>query len=276
MSGGLTSTDSGHIDVCPMVYRPVRHYVLNVLWISVNLFCVILMATHLRKIYRDVVKSNLEAVRLASLVTTMIPMQPEHDDTDQHHLHGYIQRLEREGLSRIRMFFVIVICYVLLWGPLFTVTLLKPGTFSLDALFNRRLFINCLFSQTNPRVAGLESSGVYEVAIHAAFCQTFVTPILFMLMNKKPGGGDDEPDNGEPVNADQKSAVCCGCCDLRDEDEEEPEPIEYPSPPPPLELPAGAGFAGGSGLGGPSGVSQSRAFHTSHASTNHGYHNARM
>lgn len=130
ISGGLTSSaEGGHIDVCPMVYRPVRHYVLNVLWVSVNIMCVGLMAIHLRKLYRDIVKSNLEAVRLASLVTTMIPVQTETDERDQQHLHGYIQRLEEEGLARVKMFIVILIAYILFWGPLFTVTILKPGTY---------------------------------------------------------------------------------------------------------------------------------------------------
>lgn len=131
-SSGLSSTDAGHIDVCPMIYRPARHYVLNVLWIAVNVMCVGLMAIHLKKLYKDIVKSNLEAVRLASLVTTMIPtVQSEAGERDQRHLHGYIQRLEQEGLQRVKMFVVILIAYIVFWGPLFTVTLIKPGTFHL-------------------------------------------------------------------------------------------------------------------------------------------------
>ncbi|KAI1301323.1 hypothetical protein HDE_03107 [Halotydeus destructor] len=118
LSGGLNSGD-GHIDVCPMVYRPARHYVLNVLWIAVNLMCVSLMAIHLRKLYRDIVKSNFEAVRLASFVTTMIPVQNESSERNQKHLHGYIGRLELEGISRVKMFVVILVAYILFWGPLF-------------------------------------------------------------------------------------------------------------------------------------------------------------
>jgi len=91
--------------------------------------CVGLMAIHLRKLYRDIVKSNLEAVRLASLVTTMIPVQSEAGERDQRHLHGYIERLEKEGLARVKMFVVILIAYIVFWGPLFTVTLVKPGTY---------------------------------------------------------------------------------------------------------------------------------------------------
>lgn len=85
------------------------------------------MAIHLRKLYRDIVKSNLEAVRLASLVTTMIPLRSESDEANQSHLQGYIQKLEKEGSSRIRMFVVILLAYILCWGPLFTVILVKPG-----------------------------------------------------------------------------------------------------------------------------------------------------
>jgi uncharacterized protein YpmB len=51
---------------------PFRHYVLNVLWIFINLLCVLLTMYHLYKLYKDFSKSNFEAVRVASLVTTLI------------------------------------------------------------------------------------------------------------------------------------------------------------------------------------------------------------
>jgi hypothetical protein len=126
----LTSSDGGWLDVCAIVYKPVRHYVLNVLWILVNIMCAGLMGIHLRKLYRDIVKSNLEAVRLASLVTTMIPLRSESDEANQSNLQGYIQKLEKEGSSRVKMFVVVLIAYVLCWGPLFLTILMKPGEYS--------------------------------------------------------------------------------------------------------------------------------------------------
>lgn len=127
LSGGLTASGEGHLDVCPLVYRPVRHYVLNVLWIIINVISAALMAIHLRKLHRDIAKSNLEAVRLASLVTTMIPVQSEGDERNQTNLQGYIKRLEEEGSSRVRMFVIILLAYVACWAPLYSVTLAIPG-----------------------------------------------------------------------------------------------------------------------------------------------------
>lgn len=39
-------------------------------------------------------------------------------------LRGYLARVEREGVRRVRMFLVITAAYVLFWGPLFIITLL--------------------------------------------------------------------------------------------------------------------------------------------------------
>lgn len=65
------------LDVCPIVYGPVRHYVLNILWIGVNLLCVGLMGVHLRKLFKDLHKArgNVDSLRIASLVTTVISMR---------------------------------------------------------------------------------------------------------------------------------------------------------------------------------------------------------
>ena len=37
----------------------------------------------------------------------------------------YIQRMEKEGVTRVKMFFVITVAYLIFWGPLFLVTLLN-------------------------------------------------------------------------------------------------------------------------------------------------------
>ena len=127
LSGGLTASGDGHLDVCPLVYRPVRHYVLNVLWIVINVISAGLMAIHLRKLYNDIKKSNFEAVRLASLVTTMIPVQTEVDEESSSNLQGYIKKLEQEGTVRVKMFLVVLIAYIICWAPLYSVTLSIPG-----------------------------------------------------------------------------------------------------------------------------------------------------
>ncbi len=133
LSGALmSSTDiDGTLDVCPMVYKPVRHYVLNMLWICVNLMCALLMAIHLRKLYKDIVKSNLEAVRLASLVTTMMTIQSESDQHDQKHFYDYIKRMEQEGLNRVKIFILILVVYFIFMGPLYIITLTQPGKITL-------------------------------------------------------------------------------------------------------------------------------------------------
>lgn len=67
---------------CPLITGPLRHYVLNVLWIVTNVLVVLLTVYHLWKLYRDLSTSSLEAVRIASLVTTMISVtQPRNQGT---------------------------------------------------------------------------------------------------------------------------------------------------------------------------------------------------
>lgn len=170
LSGALGSaTDStGHLDVCPMVYRPVRHYVLNLLWISVNLMCVGLMAIHLRKLYKDIVKSNLEAVRVASLVTTMMTVQTDREQEDQRNFYNYVQRLENEGISRVKMFVIILVAYLLFWGPLYTITLAQPGLWSPSYLLSTTFLINSRLRPDFYNRINLDSS------LHSFCFQTFL------------------------------------------------------------------------------------------------------
>ncbi|CAG2169779.1 unnamed protein product, partial [Oppiella nova] len=165
LSGALASghETAGHLDVCPMVYRPVRHYVLNLLWISVNMMCVGLMAVHLRKLYKDIAKSNLEAVRVSSLVTTMMTVQSgdRGELEGQRGFYDYVHRMESEGVGRVKMFVVILVAYLLFWGPLYTITLIRPG---------------------------LETSLTYEISLHVALTHCFVNPILFMVYSRGHSG----------------------------------------------------------------------------------------
>jgi hypothetical protein len=40
-------------------------------------------------------------------------------------IRRYIERMESEGLARVKMFLVITVAYLIFWGPLFLVTLLN-------------------------------------------------------------------------------------------------------------------------------------------------------
>lgn len=57
---------------CPLVHGPFRHYILNALWIAINVICVLLTLFHLHKLHRDLTKANVEAVKVAGLVTTLV------------------------------------------------------------------------------------------------------------------------------------------------------------------------------------------------------------
>ncbi|XP_015928823.1 uncharacterized protein [Parasteatoda tepidariorum] len=163
LSGALTSSrdTAGHVDACPMVYGPVRHYVLNVLWVTVNVMCAALTGVHLRKLYRDLTRSNLEAVRIAGLVTTMISVRSDPHDAscnESQQIQSYIHRLEQEGIRRVKSFAIILAAYVLFWGPLFTLTLIQPG---------------------RPGYAI-----TYEITLHVAFVHAFVNPTLLLMLHR--------------------------------------------------------------------------------------------
>ncbi|KAF8790592.1 uncharacterized protein LOC129960594 isoform X1 [Argiope bruennichi] len=161
LSGALSSAREGvtSIDACPMVYAPVRHYVLNVLWVSVNVMCIILTIIHLRKLYKDLTKSNLEAMRIAGLVSNMLTVRCEAGLSEAEHIQNHIDRLEKEGISRVKMFVVLVAAYLIFWGPLFVIIVIQPGI-------------------SGPTFA-------YELALHLAFAHTFVNPILITVLHKQ-------------------------------------------------------------------------------------------
>ncbi|KAG8189586.1 hypothetical protein JTE90_023655 [Oedothorax gibbosus] len=182
LSGALSSAREGValIDACPMVYAPVRHYVLNALWVTVNLMCIILTGIHLRKLYRDLTKSNLEALRIAGLVTTMISVRSERELCESQQIQSYINRLEKDGIRRVKMFVVLLVAYLLFWGPLFIVILIQPG------------------------VQGPSTS--YEMSLHVAFAHTFVNPTLLLVLHK------------ELRHASAGACCCHNFCDPEEQD----------------------------------------------------------
>ncbi|CAG2118839.1 unnamed protein product, partial [Medioppia subpectinata] len=152
--------------------------------------CVALMGVHLRKLYKDIVKSNLEAIRVSSLVTAMMTVQTgDREQEEQRNFYSYVQRLEHEGVSRVKMFVVILVAYLLFWGPLYTITLAQPG---------------------------LETSLTYEISLHVALTHCFVNPILFMVYSRGHTDPDDpryQRNNGCCCRR-CLSAICCCCCRL--------------------------------------------------------------
>ncbi|XP_077288430.1 uncharacterized protein LOC143912864 [Arctopsyche grandis] len=189
LSGALAaSADSGpRSPSCPLVHGPYRHYVLNVLWIAINLICVLLTLFHLRKLHRDLTKANVEAVRVAGLVTTLVSVtggpqeangaprlgERKSSAVEEHRrMRSYLHRVEREGVQRVRMFLIITAAYVLFWGPLFLVTLAHH-----PSLGNRL---------------------AYEITLHISYVHAFVNPTLFLCLH----------------HALRRAAVqlCCGCC----------------------------------------------------------------
>ncbi|KAG7159300.1 5-hydroxytryptamine receptor 4-like [Homarus americanus] len=164
LSGALAANiDEEHnAPSCPLITGPLRHYVLNVLWIIINVLVLLLTVYHLYKLYRDLSTSSLEAVRIASLVTTMISVtQPQNQDPESrehHQVNNYITRMEREGVERVKMFVVVTVAYVVFWGPLFLVTLLTPS--------------------------GGKTGLSHEVTLHVAYVHAFVNPALFLALHK--------------------------------------------------------------------------------------------
>ena len=74
----------------------------------------------------------------------------------------YIQRMEKEGVTRVKMFFVITVAYLIFWGPLFLVTLLNWDWDYEEA----------------------KQSMAHEVTLHVAFVHSFVNPLLFIVLHK--------------------------------------------------------------------------------------------
>ncbi|XP_045493304.1 uncharacterized protein LOC123692585 isoform X2 [Colias croceus] len=190
---------------CPLVRGPFRHYVLNALWIGVNAVCVGLTLFHLKKLHRDLTKANVEAVRVAGLVTTLVSMAGDNRRMDSlpnsvgprtvdgtladgqcrsanlplgggRRLRGYLARVEREGVRRVRMFLVITAAYVLFWGPLFIITLLHHPALTSHVAYEL----------------------YFQITLHISYVHAAVNPLLFMALHR----------------ALRRAALqlCCGCC----------------------------------------------------------------
>ncbi|XP_058794536.1 uncharacterized protein LOC131666143 [Phymastichus coffea] len=208
LSGALAAnTEAGQNEPsCPLVHGPFRHYILNLLWIFINIICVMLTLFHLRKLHRDLTKPNVEAVRVTGLVTTLVNVTggpggiggssaggtnglnesgvvdarrssgtPKRVGAIEEHrkMRNYLRRIERDGVQRVKMFLVITAAYVIFWGPLFFVTLVH-----------------------HPAIGNTTG---YEVTLHIAYVHAFVNPTLFLTLHRGLRQGLTD--------------VCCGCCE---------------------------------------------------------------
>ncbi|KAK9722147.1 hypothetical protein QE152_g19845 [Popillia japonica] len=179
LSGALAAPgELGHrAPSCPLIHGPLRHYILNALWIAVNIVCVLLTLFHLRKLHRDLTKANVEAVRVADLVTTLVNVtggsgtggtgsgtpnmngERMSGALEEHRRMGeYLNRMERDGVQRVKMFLVITAAYVLFWGPLFFVTLV------------------------NHPIVGNPLG--HEITLHISYVHAIVNPTLFLVLHR--------------------------------------------------------------------------------------------
>jgi len=109
LSGALAANADAHIHEpsCPLVQGPYRHYILNALWILINLLCLVLTLYQLRRLYKDFTSKNVEAVRIAGLFTTMINLHSNEKGSHvppSSNIKEYIARMEQEGVARVKMF----------------------------------------------------------------------------------------------------------------------------------------------------------------------------
>ena len=170
---------------CPLVQGPYRHYVLNLLWIFINVVCIMLTIYHLVKLYKDYSTTNADTVRVAALVTSLTTTDSEDNEssnenlvlkdsvpdglnelrvltTDPIRIKMYLNKMEREGIDRVKMFLVITVAYLIFWGPLYLVTILNW---------------NWSFEEAKQSVA-------HEVTLHVAFVHSFVNPSLLLVLHK--------------------------------------------------------------------------------------------
>ena len=143
---------------------------------------------HLLKLYKDFSNPSADAVRVATLVTSVVTTESDTSEVDLLQngklTHGeslsvgfselrvltadpfkvqmYLKRLERQGIERVKMFLVITIAYLIFWGPLFLVTLVNW-----DWKFQEA-----------------KQSMAHEVTLHVAFVHSFVNPSLVMVLHK--------------------------------------------------------------------------------------------
>ena len=156
LAAGSNDIQMANIATCPLIWGPFRHYVLNVLWIMVNVICLVLTAFNLKKLHRDIQKSNSELVRANdTLLRTMLSINSmaEGASNRQVKLH-----LDANARQRINMFVGITIGFIFAWGPLYIATLFYPST--------------------------IQPTFIQRTTLYIAFSHAFINPLLFLCLHK--------------------------------------------------------------------------------------------
>jgi len=171
LSGALAANAGAVMDEpsCPLVQGPYRHYVLNAIWILINLLAIMLTIFHLRKLYKDFTKTNIEALRVHRLFSLAVKSEKQDCEDllsitppQSVKIQRYIEHLETEGITRVKMYMVITTAYLIFWAPLFLVTLTNYTSDWKQA----------------------KNSMAHEVSLHICFIHAFVNPLLFLVLNK--------------------------------------------------------------------------------------------
>jgi len=155
LSGALAANADDHINEpsCPLVQGPYRHYILNVLWIMINMLCMLLIIKQLHRLHKEFSHKNVKVSSVKS----------GYSSDGRARLVSYLaSRVGKEGASKVRIFFAISFSYILFWGPLFTVTLVNWNWEWKDA----------------------KNSLSHEVTLHIAFVHSFVNPLLFIILHR--------------------------------------------------------------------------------------------
>ncbi|TGZ51304.1 Uncharacterized protein DBV15_06440 [Temnothorax longispinosus] len=215
LSGALAAnTESGHnTPSCPLIHGPFRHYILNALWIVINIICVALTLFHLRKLHRDLTKANVEAVRVAGLVTTLVNVTGGHqgatnalatEDGDTRNENGCHrgtpenEELPQENGTRgcaegenvpgynsgVRL-------------VLGTIVFRYPGA---SSRYRKPYWLRAARCKLCIASKSLDSAVLlYQVTLHIAYVHAFVNPALFLALHRGLRQGMTD--------------VCCGCCE---------------------------------------------------------------
>ena len=101
----------------------------------------------------------------------------------------YIERMEREGVARVKMFLVITVAYLIFWGPLFLVTLLNWSWEWKDAKksMSHEVILKNFERQMSIQLFYVNQSMHVHYCIHLN-CLIFFIQILYFFFNPISAG----------------------------------------------------------------------------------------
>lgn len=139
---------------CAFIFGPLQNtYVLNILWTGFNYFIIGICAYQIYKLHRDMtMASNLEAMKVVSLVTTMLSVNSQTANTEHQRVQNYVQQLEKDAVRRLRTFTILLAIITIHWSPLFLVGLADIWGAYAPAAYKFCAFFACANTFTNPLV----------------------------------------------------------------------------------------------------------------------------